>query len=69
MTAAERQLIRAEVDRRQRARIPTRPVIDPAVYLRILSACCLDSPVDVEEHARRVATRVAQARGASEAAA
>lgn len=70
MTAAQRTRIRVEAARLQRQRHLRRiHPINPAVYLRVLAACCLDSPVDVEEHAERIALVVAHARQVREAAA
>ncbi|MCR4338793.1 MAG: hypothetical protein NUW01_02785 [Gemmatimonadaceae bacterium] len=71
MTAAERQAIRNEINRRQQARHkpPDRPSVNAETYMRILTACCPDSPINVEAHAHRIATRVTQARGAQEKAA
>lgn len=63
MTAAERQRIRDEISRRQHAQAETsktRHRINPDTYTRILAACCPDSPIDIEQHARRIALRVAQ---------
>lgn len=58
MTGAERQAIRAAVDQARREKLLR---ADPAVFDRVLAACCPDSTVDVEAHARRIALRVARA--------
>ncbi len=66
MTAAERTRIRLEVDRIHRARLKRTPIhIDPAVYTRILAACCPDTAngINAEDHAWRIATTIAQLKG------